>query len=262
MGAFGDNLRRERELRGVSLVEISSATKIGARMLDAIETERFERLPGGVFNAAFVRQYARYLGLNEDRVVAEFLAACTSCAPPEPQKDAALMALRQMATAESQRSSSGLGARPLPAIIAMALLATGALAVGGWRIWHGAPSEAPKKVVAKTAPPVTPPANQPAPNPQADTAPVVEDDVAQPSVMTLDLAAKDRCTIEVSIDGRPQWRAVMGPGTHRNLKAGRTVQLTVDNAAALIVTRNGETLPPLGDAGESKTLNYRADRKP
>src|SRR5579871_296329 len=123
MSAFGDNLRRERDLRGVSLAEISKATKISSRMLDAIETERFERLPGGVFNAAFVRQYARYLGLNEDRVVAEFLATCTSCGPQEPQqKDAALMALRQMS--ESPKPTRP---QPLTLVIAVGLLVTGAL---------------------------------------------------------------------------------------------------------------------------------------
>jgi hypothetical protein len=44
----------------------------------------------------------------------------------------------------------------------------------------------------------------------------------------------------------------------RTLKADRSLQLTVDNAAALVVTRNGETLPPLGEHGETKTVTYRA----
>src|SRR5438309_5947630 len=103
MGAFGENLRREREMRGVSLAEISQATKIGARMLDAVETERFERLPGGVFNTAFVRQYARYLGLDEDRVVAEFNAVSGSTiVKNNEERDAALSALRQMVASEER----------------------------------------------------------------------------------------------------------------------------------------------------------------
>src|SRR5580658_9550129 len=106
MSAFGENLRRERDLRGVSLAEISQATKIGARMLDAIETERFERLPGGVFNSAFVKQYARYLGLDEERVVTEFLTACGNCQGQDSQqREAATSALRQMAMAETSGDS-------------------------------------------------------------------------------------------------------------------------------------------------------------
>ena len=75
MSAFGENLRREREMRGVSLEEISFATKISLRFLEAIEREDFSKLPGGIFSRSFIRTYARYLGLDEDRVVAEFQLA-------------------------------------------------------------------------------------------------------------------------------------------------------------------------------------------
>src|SRR5271167_4959020 len=75
MPAFGENLRREREMRGVSLEEISSATKISIRFLDAIEREDFSKLPGGIFSRSFIRSYARYLGLDEERAVAEFQLA-------------------------------------------------------------------------------------------------------------------------------------------------------------------------------------------
>src|SRR5437667_2802916 len=76
MGPFGENLRRERELRSVTLEEISDATKISLRALQALEAEEFRKLPGGIFNRSFVRTYARFLGLDEDKVVAEFLAVC------------------------------------------------------------------------------------------------------------------------------------------------------------------------------------------
>jgi len=72
MAAFGENLQREREMRGVTLEEISAATKISVRFLRAIEGEDFGALPGGVFTRSFIRTYARYLGLDEERVMAEF----------------------------------------------------------------------------------------------------------------------------------------------------------------------------------------------
>jgi cytoskeleton protein RodZ len=72
MAAFGGNLQREREMRGVTLEEISAATKISFRFLRAIEEENFAGLPGGVFTRSFIRTYARYLGLDEERVMAEF----------------------------------------------------------------------------------------------------------------------------------------------------------------------------------------------
>ena len=70
-GGFGEHLRREREMRGISLEEIASATRIGTRFLEALETEQWGQLPGGVFNRGFVRAIAHHLGLNEEALVAE-----------------------------------------------------------------------------------------------------------------------------------------------------------------------------------------------
>lgn len=74
MGEFGDTFRKEREKQGISLEDVSSVTKISARMLRAIEEEHFDQLPGGVFNKGFIRTYAKHLGLNDDEAVASYLA--------------------------------------------------------------------------------------------------------------------------------------------------------------------------------------------
>ena len=75
MGAFGDKLRKQREQRGIALETISNTTKISPRMLRALEEERFDQLPGGVFNKGFVRAYARQIGLNEEEAVSDYLTA-------------------------------------------------------------------------------------------------------------------------------------------------------------------------------------------
>ncbi len=75
MGAFGEKLRKQRELRGIELDAISNTTKISTRMLRALEDEHFDQLPGGVFNKGFVRAYARQIGLDEEEAVADYLAA-------------------------------------------------------------------------------------------------------------------------------------------------------------------------------------------
>jgi len=69
---FGEHLKREREMRGVSLEEVSAATRISTRFLEAIENEKWDELPGGVFNRGFIRSIARFLGLDEDGLVAEY----------------------------------------------------------------------------------------------------------------------------------------------------------------------------------------------
>src|SRR3979411_1464173 len=71
-GNFRESLKRERELREVTLEEITAHTRIGPRFLEALENEQWEKLPGGVFNRGFVRSVARYLGLDEESLLGEY----------------------------------------------------------------------------------------------------------------------------------------------------------------------------------------------
>ncbi|MBV9609866.1 MAG: helix-turn-helix domain-containing protein, partial [Acidobacteria bacterium] len=64
MSSFGERMRREREMRGITLEAISEKTKITTRTLEALEKDDFDKLPGGIFNKGFVRSYAQFLGMN------------------------------------------------------------------------------------------------------------------------------------------------------------------------------------------------------
>src|SRR5262245_15457673 len=94
MASFGDNLRRERELRGITLREISDATKISVRFLQALEQDKIDVLPGGLFPRAFVRQYARYLGLDAEKLVAEYLYLHDELPVPESRPASARPRMR------------------------------------------------------------------------------------------------------------------------------------------------------------------------
>src|SRR6266849_3694340 len=80
--SFGERMKREREMRGVKLEEIAESTKIGKRNLVALEQEQFDQLPGGIFNKGFVRAYAKYLGLDEEQAVNDFMAASANYDQP------------------------------------------------------------------------------------------------------------------------------------------------------------------------------------
>lgn len=69
---FGPRLRRERERRGVSLETIAAATKVGADLWDGLEHNDFSRWPSGIFARAFIRDYARVIGLDAEELVDEF----------------------------------------------------------------------------------------------------------------------------------------------------------------------------------------------
>ena len=74
MSELGARLKQARVARGVSLREIEASTKISVAALEALERGDYSRLPGGIFNRAFVRAYALAVGVDPDDTVHEFLA--------------------------------------------------------------------------------------------------------------------------------------------------------------------------------------------
>lgn len=69
MATLGQQLKQLREERGVKLHDIADSTHIGMRFLQAIENDTYDILPGGVFNRAFVRKFARYVGFDEEQAI-------------------------------------------------------------------------------------------------------------------------------------------------------------------------------------------------
>ncbi len=66
---IGEQLRQAREGRGIPLREISDQTRISMHYLEAIESNDYKRLPGGIFNRSFVKAYARYVGYDEKEAI-------------------------------------------------------------------------------------------------------------------------------------------------------------------------------------------------
>jgi len=58
-----------RSNRGVSLEQIAASTKIGVRTLEAIERGDFRKLPGGIYNTSYIRQYARAIDYDESTLL-------------------------------------------------------------------------------------------------------------------------------------------------------------------------------------------------
>ena len=81
------SLRSIREAAGVSLVEISEITKLRVSLLEAIEKDRLEELPGGLYTISYLRQYARLIGLNEEEV----LRTCLPAPAEAPEAEAAVV---------------------------------------------------------------------------------------------------------------------------------------------------------------------------
>ena len=55
--------------RGISLEQIAESTKIGVRLLEAIERGEFRKLPGGIYSTSYIRQYARAIEYDETAIL-------------------------------------------------------------------------------------------------------------------------------------------------------------------------------------------------
>ena len=110
--AFGERLQREREMRGITLEEIAKATRIGTRSLRALEQEDFGKLPGGIFNKGFVRAYARYLGIDEEQAVTDYLAALGE--PDDPTLDSERLKKLETTWKPPRRNRSAARLRRFP----------------------------------------------------------------------------------------------------------------------------------------------------
>jgi cytoskeletal protein RodZ len=67
------NLTAMRNRRGISLHQIADDTKIGIRYLEAIEDGQFGKLPGGIYNISYIRQYAKAIDVSESALLECYL---------------------------------------------------------------------------------------------------------------------------------------------------------------------------------------------
>lgn len=234
-GNFGERLKRERELREVTLEEITSATRIGPRFLNALENEDWEKLPGGVFNRGFVRSIARYLGLDEEAFLAEYdLAHNTQSHQEMPHPD--------------DRIPSPPRWIPFALVIALLLILFG-LVVGGLHGWRWYQARKTRRVAA------APVMAQPVPNPPASSA--AQGAAAAPAAQLLDLSvsASAPSHVRVTADGNSIFDADMQAGETHHFTASDTFQVSASDSSAVLLELNGQAMPPLGPPGSSGTMN-------
>ena len=216
---FGGWLRRQRELRQVSLREIADVTKISIRYLEALEEDRFDVLPAPVFAKGFLREYARYVGLDPDEVVNTYLTAQSEAQPEEVVEPA----WAAQAKKPSLEWTTGL-LLALAVGLVLALVAVVAF-------YAERSSEAPAPPPAAVAAPPPPVAPSPEPTPVMEVLP------RAPLVVTMDFA--EDCWVEATVDGQRRLSELHVQGESLMLEADELVVLTLGNARAVRIEVNG-----------------------
>jgi cytoskeleton protein RodZ len=82
MASVGSHLRELRQQRGLSLEELSRATRVAPRYLEALESDRFSALPAPVFTRGFIRAYCQAVGASADEALARYDGRDGAPAPP------------------------------------------------------------------------------------------------------------------------------------------------------------------------------------
>jgi cytoskeleton protein RodZ len=130
MAAFGEELRRAREERGVAVETICDATKVPAKHIRALEAGELADLPGGVFRRGFVRSYLSVLGLEERAWMKRFEDSCRASGVLDPTE------MEWVKFAENVKNSR-VGPRRRVRLLRLGLaLLLAALALAGWCGWR------------------------------------------------------------------------------------------------------------------------------
>jgi cytoskeleton protein RodZ len=290
----GDTLRRARLKRNLQLEEISNELKIPTRLLEAIENDQYDKLPGGVFAKSFVRQYARLLGLDEEEIAGRMQQAMgageeTSQFPERPKLGSgAPIQVPKVDKWETVGDRRFRWSGWFSAVVLVAVMLV-CSAVYAWL-------QRPKSpVVAQASPPVHS-AVQSAPPPSATAQPlspvepaatppqVVEQTPAeqklteqkpveqQPAVpapaaarvmppnpdatVHVEITADEAVWVLARTDGKYAFSSTLEAHTTRTVEGVKDVMLRLGNAGGVTILLNGKPIGPAGPKGQVRTIQF------
>jgi cytoskeleton protein RodZ len=287
--SFGQKLKLEREKRNITLEQISVSTKIGIRMLQALEEDKFNQLPGGIFNKGFVRAYSRFLGLDEDQTIADYLQASGDGLPASTETTAHgegshENAAHEDVTRENRdedkvsrlEASADAPPRQVPwGVFAGALLVV-ALALSFWshrRREHMrqdvrptpataatqvsgqlSGSDLPTTTLPTTSSPTGVSAPSVAPKTSHDLAPTSS--AATPGEFTVVIQAREESWTTITADGKTISSELLPAGSERVVRGRKEITVRTGNAGGVDFRFNEKKVDTGGDYGEVKTVTF------
>lgn len=278
---IGERLRTERERRGIPIAKIAAELRIHAHYLEAIEEGDAERLPGDFFYRAFVRQYARYLNLDEEQIERDLEALKPPPLPPEGEEEKFPIEVPPEAP-----SRYGEMLRSLPwSVITLILVLAGGAAV--YSVWlNRTPAETQPAPVAESRPPVGQPEQarpQPAGEPPAPASPAAAPMTAPPTTpapaapaylpppqgapavaaappeaegvrFSVVLSANEEVWVSLTSGGKTLALGILKPGEKRRIEAAGSARLVVGNAGGIEVSVNDRSVGAIGPRGFPRTV--------
>jgi cytoskeletal protein RodZ len=255
---LGTSFRKSRASLNLSIEIIAAETRINPRFLEAIENERFDLLPGGIFNRGFIRAYAVRLGLDPEEAILGY-EKLFRAVEGEPVQQ------------ETERIRGKTTKIPVYYVALAGLLIL--VVVFYFLTRHKEhPLTATNPPVAEPAaiPPSEPsPAEVPAPEtiaagglvsvptpetPPAKPAPVPASSPSNASVV-IELEVREESWFKLSSDGSEVVNSeVLRPGTTRRYTAATSMNVSIGNAAGVALRVNGKPVSSLGHTGQVRNI--------
>jgi hypothetical protein len=232
ISSFGARLKAERERQGFDLEAVSEETKIRTWYLKALEEEDFTQLPARVYATGFVRRYARFLDMDSEALVSEFHSLAYGNQPTEN--------FHLIKDETPKKNTFPVLKLPIKNIIAGVLFF---IIV----VWAGDYMVAYISDWSVTRPPVV---NDPVIVPPKD----IEKPISDKLIM--DIEARQRCWLQVQVDGEQQYSAIMAVGEKKSFEARQSIVIKAGNAGGIDLILNNKKLTPLGKQGEVVEKEY------
>lgn len=243
MGELGQRLRQAREEKGLSVAEVEEQTKIRQAQIEALEEERYEELPTGIYRKGLLRNYAQYLGLDLKEAMTLYGGADERIGPTPP-------------VAEGFEPPTGMAISSwlfidlfLGLLIIASVIVVGILAYNRRYIAFPSSAATPTRHASRTSPVLAfTPTNTPSPTSTPTQLPSGR--------LQVDVQIIARTWLEVTVDREPAFRGLIEAGTNWSWFAQDTITMHVGNAGGVLVTLNGEELGPLGEQDEVVDIEF------
>lgn len=255
----GYTLRQERERQNLSINDIEEGTSIRATYIEAIENGEYDKLPGTIYTKGFIKNYAKFLGMDADAVVKEFATDMAEIAAEEEAAKAAEIAAQNPDAEEKkieskpekksigysiQDDSRGLSNK----LIVAAVVLIAVLAGGLWSWLSGSGGDVATNPPQQQTQPVTPesqPTDNPTPVANANPAPPPPSDN-----VAVQARFNDRCWALVTVDGAVVQEGVIEGGQTLTWEGKDNITFRLGNAGAVEFFQDGKSLGVQGAVGD------------
>jgi cytoskeleton protein RodZ len=240
---FGEILKETRINKQITLEQIEEDTKIRRLYLEAIENEKFAVLPPRVYAIGFVKKYAKYLGLDENKIAEEFKEKAYGEENQEVAEPAIPATGRQL-NIPLKNIAAGI-------LFFIVVVWAGNFLIGvfsemsqrdlnpqqGGNIGLQEPKETESPSIAS---------------------PPEEEELAK---VVLELKANSDCWLQAIVDGENVYEAILRTGEEKTLEGKESVYIKLGNACGVEIAYNGEIIEPLGQPGEVVDKEFLPDKR-